>query len=355
MKRATFLILAGMLSAGGALAQSQSQSGTQAGASAGSSTSAEASRSGGVQAGNNSSAAATATAQHNGTQAGSSGAGSTSASASKSGVQASNSAVNSTSAKNSHGSASSATSSTMNATLVHPVDAKKNRPGDPVTARTTRPSKSPDGTTLPKGTQLVGHVTQAQARSKDQSESDLGIAFDKAVLKNGQEVPMNATILAMAAAQNTASAAAGADDLGVSGGSMAGGGGMMGGSSRGGVVGGTGAVGGATSVVGGATGTVTAPVREVGNVGSSVGSTVGSTANVAGGASRGAVGGLNAAGQLTSNSQGVFNMQGLNLASSASNTTQGSLITSTSRNVHLDGGTQLLLSAASDAQIQASK
>ncbi|MGB9068857.1 MAG: hypothetical protein WCC21_09820, partial [Candidatus Acidiferrales bacterium] len=76
----------------------------------------------------------------------------------------------------------------MSAMLVHPVDAKKNKPGDPVKARTTHASQSLDGTPLPKGTELVGHVTQAQSRTKNQSESDLGILFDKAVLKNGQEV-----------------------------------------------------------------------------------------------------------------------------------------------------------------------
>ena len=43
MKRATFLILSGVLAAGTAFAQSQSQPGTQAGATAGSSTSADAS------------------------------------------------------------------------------------------------------------------------------------------------------------------------------------------------------------------------------------------------------------------------------------------------------------------------
>jgi hypothetical protein len=253
----------------------------------------------------------------------------------------------------------------MNATLVHPVDAKKNKPGDPVTARTTHPSKSPDGTALPKGTELVGHVTQAQARSKDQSESDLGIVFDKAVMKNGQEVPLNGTIQAVAAAQNTAAAANSVDDSGIGAGSMAGGsagaaGGLAGG--RSGPVGGGGGgslgLSGATSAVGRTAGTATAPV---GNVGSSVGNTaggaVGSTAGVAGGASRGVEGGLNAAGQLTSNSQGVFNMQGLNLTSSAAGAAQGqgSLITSASRNVHLDSGTQLLVSATSAAQTSASK
>jgi len=42
----------------------------------------------------------------------------------------------------------------------------------------------------------------------------------------------------------------------------------------------------------------------------------------AAGATRGAVGGLNAAGQLTSNSQGVFGLNGMNLNSAASNSTK---------------------------------
>lgn len=354
MKPVSVLILAGALAAGTTHAQSQSQPGTQAGASATSNTSMEASRGNGVQAGNGSSASASG--QHNGSQAGSSAAGNTSASASKSGVQASNSAVNSSSAKGSRGSADSASGSTMNATLTHPVDSKKNKPGDPVTARTTKSSKSPDGTTLPKGTQLVGHVTQAQSRSSGQSQSDLGIVFDKAILKNGQEVPLNGTIQAMAAAQDAANAASGLDEGGLGASSMGGGAvgttGSMGGG-RSGLVGG-GTVGGATSMVGRTAGTVTAPVGNAGaNVGSTVNGTVGSTASVANGTSRGATGGLNTAGQLTSASQGVFNMQGLNLASSTSNAAQGSLITSTSKNVHLDSGTQLLISATSAAQTAA--
>jgi hypothetical protein len=55
------------------------------------------------------------------------------------------------------------------------------------------------------------------------------------------------------------------------------------------------------------------------------------------------VGGLNTAGQLTSNSQGVFGLNGLNLSSTASNSTQGSVITSAGKNVRLDSGTRMLL------------
>jgi hypothetical protein len=61
------------------------------------------------------------------------------------------------------------------------------------------------------------------------------------------------------------------------------------------------------------------------------------------------VGGLNAAGQLTSNSQGVFGLNGLNLNAAASNATQGSVITSAGKNVHLDSGTRMLLVSQAQA------
>lgn len=376
MKRATFWILTVIFSSGVAVAQSQPQADTRASASASSSTSATASRGNGVQAGNSSSGALSA--QHDGTTSGStaeetSPAGDSSAGISKSGAQVGNGTVNSASATNSRGPAtgaeSSATNSTMAAALTHPVDAKKNKPGDPVKARLTHACHSPDGTLLPKGTELVGHVTQAQSREKNQSESDLGVVFDKAVLKNGQEVPIKGTIQAIAAAQNTASTADNLDDAGLGRGSVAGGGvargGLVGGGSaepgRAGFVGGgNGAlgVGGATSGLGNTVGSATAPVS---NVGAGARGAVGSTAGVAGTTARGVTGGLNAAGELTSNSQGVFNMQGLNLAtaatsaSSSTGAVQGSLLTSGTKNVHLDSGTQLLVSATNAAQLQASK
>jgi hypothetical protein len=112
-----------------------------------------------------------------------------------------------------------------------------------------------------------------------------------------------------------------------------------------------GALGGVRSTAGAAAGAVTNTAASAGGV---AGGAVGSTLNAAG-APRGAVGGLNAAGQLTSNSQGVFGLEGLNLNAAASNSTQGSLITSTSRNVHLDSGTQLLLVSQAQASTESPK
>jgi hypothetical protein len=218
----------------------------------------------------------------------------------------------------------------MNAALSQPVDAKKNKPGDPVTAKTTEATKSEGKVVIPKGSKLVGHVTECKQRGKEEKESAVGMVFDKAILKNGEEVPLNVTLRAIAAAQTAAASSVGGDDLSAGGGAI--------GSAR---ASGGGALGGVRSTAGGATGAVTNTAANASGVASGA---VNSTVNTAG-AARGAVGGLNAAGQLTSTSQGVFGLEGLNLNTAASNSTQGSLITSTSKNVHLDSGTQLLFVA----------
>src|SRR5579859_2067541 len=94
--------------------------------------------------------------------------------------------------------------STINAELNAPLDSKKCKPGDPVKARTTQPAKSGGRTVLPKGTRLVGHVTRASSRARGDSESAMGIVFDKAILKNGEEVPLNVAIQAIASSQASA-------------------------------------------------------------------------------------------------------------------------------------------------------
>jgi hypothetical protein len=221
----------------------------------------------------------------------------------------------------------------FNATLNTPVDSKKSQPGDAVTARTAESVKSDGKTVLPKGTKLVGHVTHASARARGNSESALAIIFDRAILRNGQEVPLNVAIQAIASPQTTASAVdADVDTMGSAGASAAGSGMAR---SRG-------AVGGLASTAGATAGSLINTATTVGSTGgATLDSAVTSTTGVAG-ASRGA-GGVNAAGQLTSDSRGVFSMNGLSLDSVATNNTQGSMITSTGKSVHLDNGTRMLM------------
>jgi hypothetical protein len=271
-----------------------------------------------------------------GAQAGAQTSGQASVEAGKTQPQASgnSSASSSVSAQNGQAYAGLASGSTFNAALSSPIDSRKCKRGDPVNAKTTEAAKSDGKTVIPRGAKLVGHVTQASARANGESESALGIVFDKAILKDGQEVPLNVAIQAIASAQSSTSAAgADVDSMGSMGGSAAGSG----------MAGGRSALGGVTSTAGGATGAV---ANTAANAGSVAGGTVNSAANAGGsiaGASRGAGGGLNSAGQLTSNSQGVFGLNGLNLNSAASSATQGSVITSAGKNIHLDSGTRLLL------------
>src|ERR1700738_840412 len=135
--------------------------------------------------------------------------------ANKSGAQASGntSASTSTSASTNAGKSSSDISSgtKIDATLATSLDAKKNKPGDRVEARAAQDVKQDGKVVLKKGTRLVGHVTEAQARTKEQTQSQLGIVFDQALMANGQEIPVNATIQALAATRSSAEAAAGSD------------------------------------------------------------------------------------------------------------------------------------------------
>jgi hypothetical protein len=275
-----------------------------------------------------------------GAQASSSSSGSASVHADKSGATASSSTSTSTSAQAGHSSASLSSGTAIDATLSQPVDVKKNKPGDQVTAKTREATKSAGQVVIPKGSKLIGHVTECKQRGKEEKESALGIVFDKAILKNGEEMPLSVTIRALAAAQGAAASSIGGDDLSAGSGAV--------GSAR---ATGGGALGGVRSTAGAATGVVT---NTAASAAGAAGGAVNTTVNAAG-AARGAVGGLNAAGQLTSNSQGVFGLEGLNLHAAAANSTQGSLITSTSKNVHLDSGTQLLLVSQAEASTASPK
>src|SRR5580704_3487093 len=125
-------------------------------------------------------------------------------------------------------SASVSNGTKIDATLATSLDAKRSKAGDEVEVRTEEDIKQDGKVVLKKGTHLVGHVTQAQARAKGQTQSQLGIVFDHAVLKNGERVPFSASIQALASAQTAAST--GSDDMLASGGGM----GAMRGTARGG-------------------------------------------------------------------------------------------------------------------------
>lgn len=93
---------------------------------------------------------------------------------------------------------------TFSVELAKALDSKKLKEGDEVQAKLTGSITLPNGATVPRGTMVVGHVTEAKARSKNDSESALGISFDKIVLGKGEDVPVKGTIQAVAPNPNAA-------------------------------------------------------------------------------------------------------------------------------------------------------
>jgi hypothetical protein len=237
-------------------------------------------------------------------------------------------------AAGSFATAALASGTTFQAALAQPLDSGKCRAGDTITAHTTEAVSSNGKVVIPKGTKLIGHVTQVKAKTHDSATSSLGIVFDRAELKGGGEMPLHVGIQAIAAAQD--SAAASADDFGAMGspGAMTGAGMSRGGGGGLGVGGVAGSAVGATGGIAGAAGSTAGATAGV----------AGSAAGAAGGTVRG-VGGAGATLSANDSGTGVIGLRGLSLDAAGSTSAQGSVVTGTGRNVHLNSGTTFVLRA----------
>jgi len=238
------------------------------------------------------------------------------------GASAGAGSASSASAATGAGSAALGATSNLQAELTKSLDAGKAKPGDEVTAKLTQDYKSDGKVVFHKGSKLVGHVTEAQAHSKSHAESKLAVVFDRIQPKGGEEAHINAMVEALAPPASSLVSSSADESLSapaMGGGHSAGGGGLLGG-----------VAGGATSTVGR---TAAVPGNVAGGVTGGVSSTVNGAANT----------GLSAQGTLTSASRGVIGMQGLSLNSVSDATAQGLIITSATRTVKLDSGTQMLL------------
>jgi len=120
--------------------------------------------------------------------------------------------------------AAQASSPEIHAVLEKIVHPKKVKVGDQVVARMTDPTKLKDGTELPKGTNIVGKVTEVKMKADKEGPSKLGLLFDKAKLKDGKEIPVTMALVSVAprweqgsvdsvAAENTGSSAGRVDQM----------------------------------------------------------------------------------------------------------------------------------------------
>lgn len=195
--------------------------------------------------------------------------------------------------------------------LTKTIDAKKAKPGDQIVAKVTMDLKTNSGEVIvPKDTKVMGHVTEAQARNKEQKESQLGLAFDRASLKTGDmALPMSIQAV-IAPPSNNANGGSDEGAPAASGGSAAP---SPAGSSRGGSMG--------SSTQTPAPSTTPSPNTE------------------------GTEGPQQASGarpQINGNTQGVVGISNLKLEPAA-NAAQGSVLSSEKNNVKVESGTMLLL------------
>jgi hypothetical protein len=86
----------------------------------------------------------------------------------------------------------------FNAKLLESLDARRSKPGDKFTAETTETVRYGSSVIFPRGTIIEGHVVRRSTSTQGPDRAALFVQFDKAILKNGQEAAMNAGIQAMA-------------------------------------------------------------------------------------------------------------------------------------------------------------
>lgn len=167
----------------------------------------------------------------------------------------------------------------VDAQLQNTLDAKNAKVGDSVILKTTKAIKERGETVIPKGTSLIGRVTEVKQRTKDNASSKIGMVIDRIEGKNLSS-PISASIVSIVNTQTSAMAgdtvnstfAGGSQSsASTSGGSSSGGGGLLGG------VGST--VGGVTNTVGGVANTAT---QTVGGLSNTATQTLGSTTGTVG-------------------------------------------------------------------------
>jgi hypothetical protein len=97
--------------------------------------------------------------------------------------------------------------SPVNGELVSKLDSKTARTGESVVVQTKTSVKTADGTEIPKGSKLLGHVLAAKPSGAGEN-SQVALQFDHIELKGGQSVPIQSQIQSIAPAGGSAAATA---------------------------------------------------------------------------------------------------------------------------------------------------
>lgn len=193
--------------------------------------------------------------------------------------------------------------------LTKSIDVKKLKTGDQVEAKVTQDLKTGNGEILvAKDSKVMGHVTEAQQRNKEQKESLVGIAFDHAVMKTGGDVSLPMSIQAIIAPTYlSANNSSGGEGTGQP----------------------QSAGGGTSPSATGRNGNMGASQQQTPTPSTSAAQTEDKTGN-------------GAHEPITGNTQGVLGIANMTLAA-GTGTAQGSVVTSDKNNIKLESGTLMLL------------
>ena len=94
--------------------------------------------------------------------------------------------------------------------LTSKLDSKTAKAGDKIELKTTEKATMADGTVIPKGSKIMGHVTEAQAYKANSDNGRLTLQFDQAEIKSGQSMPIKSALQTVTPAGGSSAADASA-------------------------------------------------------------------------------------------------------------------------------------------------
>ena len=203
----------------------------------------------------------------------------------------------------------------FNASLEDALDTRKTKAGDRVTAEIGEDVSYQQCLIFPKGTKIIGHVVRVTSGGRGRAGSAIFIQFDKATIKDGQEVILNAGIQALAVGAVAPRPSSGAKS--------------------------SAAAPQAVPVVDESAGTTAASSDAL--VVSTLYQEPRSTRQPPLTASSSPEGELTSSGLFSSDSKGAFGRPDLKVYTPTSEGSHGTVLLSSKKNMHLDAGTHLLL------------
>jgi hypothetical protein len=78
------------------------------------------------------------------------------------------------------------------------LDARKCRANDRIEVRTVADLLVRGQIVVPRNSEIIGHINEAKAHNKSSPGSMVGITFDRLLLKDGREIPLQMTVQAIA-------------------------------------------------------------------------------------------------------------------------------------------------------------